>query len=283
MLKQLYRFQIQDQVLTDVWTAVDTADQATVWLLGVSLVPERREQMISGLRAAASERRIEICSAEGMVYLVTKTRAETNELRARLVERGLVAPRVETTPELHDISKRRQKWNILRWGVILPVLIVALIVGAFVAARRPGVSPQPDASVTSPEPNRTMPSPNSLEAGKAAFAQKQYADAERFFTKACSEGAAQGCGYLGYLAATGLDGRKKNKSRARPLYVRGCDLGDLRSCYSLASIDQDLHQFAEARTLFRKACDGGVDEACKELNLETGGAKEPLPPGASPQ
>ena len=110
----------------------------------------------------------------------------------------------------------------------------------------------------------------------ALFSQKQYKEARPLFEQACNgtdengfkyagfDGDMKACNYLGYLYAQGLGGTH-DTNRARDVYQRACNQGTLSSCASLGSLYQDAGNSEEARKYFKKACQGGVTEACDLL------------------
>ncbi|MGO9318191.1 MAG: protein kinase domain-containing protein [Terracidiphilus sp.] len=108
------------------------------------------------------------------------------------------------------------------------------------------------------------PEPSAYDQGKAAYKSEQYAQARLFFKQACDGGVNDACNYLGYIYAQGL-GVPPDAKTAREIYQKACEQGNLLSCTSLGTIDQDDKKFAEARTYFKQACDGGVKDACELL------------------
>jgi bacterioferritin-associated ferredoxin len=93
---------------------------------------------------------------------------------------------------------------------------------------------------------------------------KKYAEARTYFKQACDGEKYEACNYLGYLYAQGLGG-PRDKQMARQIYQNACDQKDLSSCTSLGSMNQDDKKYAEARTYYKQACDGGVKDACELL------------------
>ena len=96
------------------------------------------------------------------------------------------------------------------------------------------------------------------------YKQKRYTDARSLFDQACSGGEMKACNYLGYLYAKGLGGAQVTK-KAREVYQIACYQGTLSSCASLGSLYQDSGDRDDASKYFKKACDGGVTEACDLL------------------
>lgn len=69
-------------------------------------------------------------------------------------------------------------------------------------------------------------------------------------------------------------GGPRDLPRARTLYQRACDGGELESCKNLGFLfDTNVPpDRARAAALYQRACDGGVLEACNNLaNLYLGG------------
>jgi tetratricopeptide (TPR) repeat protein len=134
-----------------------------------------------------------------------------------------------------------------------------------------------DSAFTSRSPS-TYPSPVPASAGAlpapdfaeieqeavALYKQKRYANARPLFDQACNDGEMKACNYLGYLYAQGLGGPHDRK-KAQDVYQRACDQETLSSCASLGSLYQDAGDGDNARKYFRKACNGGVAEACDLL------------------
>jgi serine/threonine-protein kinase len=108
------------------------------------------------------------------------------------------------------------------------------------------------------------PEPSAYDRGKAAYKSEQYAQARLLFKQACDGGVNDACNYLGYLYAQGLGGLPDAET-ARKIYQKACEQGNLLSCTSLGTMDQDDKKYAEARTYFKQACDGGVKDACELL------------------
>jgi hypothetical protein len=137
----------------------------------------------------------------------------------------------------------------------------------------------------STEPSRAVTTSGASAASHVAeiekqaiglFNQKRYSDARPLFDQACNgtdengfkyagfDGDMKACNYLGYLYAQGLGGAHDTQ-KARDVYQRACDQGTLSSCASLGSLYQDAGDDDSARKNFRKACIGGVAEACDLL------------------
>jgi uncharacterized protein len=88
-----------------------------------------------------------------------------------------------------------------------------------------------------------------------------------YFSKAC-ERSDRSCHGLAVATAHG-DGTAKNLPKARALYRKACDAGQLASCNNLGDLERrglgGRKDLADAKLLFKKACDGEVDVACKNL------------------
>jgi hypothetical protein len=114
-----------------------------------------------------------------------------------------------------------------------------------------------------------LPLPNpqtgsAYDQGKSAYDNKQYPLARTLFSQACNGGEKNACNYLGYMYAQGQGGARDQR-KALEVYQKGCELGNLRSCVNLGSLFQDTGNNDEARKYFKKACDGGLTEACDLL------------------
>ena len=108
------------------------------------------------------------------------------------------------------------------------------------------------------------PEPSAYDQGKAAYDNKDYAQARTLFTQACDGGNMNACNYLGFIYANGL-GISPDAKTAQEIYQKACDQGNLRSCTGLGSVYQNLGNNGEARKYFQKACEGKVAEACEYL------------------
>jgi TPR repeat protein len=105
---------------------------------------------------------------------------------------------------------------------------------------------------------------NYFRQAEEEFKAKRYDEARRHFGSACTDGTQEACDYLGFMYAQGLGGSPDEK-KARTIYENGCERNDLKSCVGLGSLDHDAGKARLARTEFKKACDGGLAEACKLL------------------
>jgi serine/threonine-protein kinase len=97
--------------------------------------------------------------------------------------------------------------------------------------------------------------------GKSSYEHKQYAQARTFFSQACNSGEMKACNYLGYMYAQGQGGAR-DQGKAQEVYQKACEQSNFSSCASLGSLFQDTGNSDEARKYFKKACDGGLTEAC---------------------
>jgi TPR repeat protein len=104
------------------------------------------------------------------------------------------------------------------------------------------------------------------------YEQKRYSEAEPLFGRACNDGDAASCNYLGsmYLNGTGVS---KDEPRAVELYTKACDAGIPEGCnnlgdlYSHVSIggSYDAANASRAKTLYVRACDAGNGAGCDSL------------------
>jgi TPR repeat protein len=90
------------------------------------------------------------------------------------------------------------------------------------------------------------------------------ARAESLLQRACDEGSGWGCGELGSLLLG--RGTPETRRRAAALYEKGCGGDSPGSCAFLAQMletgDGVRRDAARAKTLYRKACEGGYAPAC---------------------
>jgi len=96
--------------------------------------------------------------------------------------------------------------------------------------------------------------------------------ASRLFFKACESGVADGCTWMGKLMEAGekvSDERVRGMAQKRVVkyYRKACDGGSMEGCYLLgkrhltgAGVPRDPET---ARSLLKKACDLGVEQACE--------------------
>jgi hypothetical protein len=97
--------------------------------------------------------------------------------------------------------------------------------------------------------------------GLSSYKNKQYPQARTLFSQACSSNELKACNYLGYLYAQGQGGAR-DQGKAQEVYQKACEQNNFTSCTSLGSLYQDTGNSEEARKYFKKACDGGLTEAC---------------------
>jgi TPR repeat protein len=92
--------------------------------------------------------------------------------------------------------------------------------------------------------------------------------ARTFLQKACDGGIGTRCTVLGLLLETGDEVVTVDLPRAAQAYQRACDLNDARGCARLGGMYQDGRGVREDRNradaLFRRACDIGTDDVCRE-------------------
>ncbi|MBI5477353.1 MAG: SEL1-like repeat protein [Deltaproteobacteria bacterium] len=109
-----------------------------------------------------------------------------------------------------------------------------------------------------------------------------------FYRRACDRNVAAGCTNYGFYMYWGRAGLTTDKARGAALYAKGCNGGDSVGCNNLASayawgqgVPADLDA---AIRLFRKACDAGVQLACKNAkDTEIRRAAMPRPPEVAPR
>lgn len=104
----------------------------------------------------------------------------------------------------------------------------------------------------------------TFDQAKAAWENKQYAEARSLFKQACDGGDKLSCNYLAYDYANGLGG-PANADLAESLYKKSCEDGVMKSCASLGSIYETKGDLTQAKTYYQKACDGGSADGCKFL------------------
>ncbi len=86
--------------------------------------------------------------------------------------------------------------------------------------------------------------------------------ARSLFDRACSGESASGCALLGEAFFQGLGG-KKDRQRAVELWTSSCEDGAALGCYDLAQ-EVRPRDPVQARGLFEKACQFGLERACAE-------------------
>jgi len=122
--------------------------------------------------------------------------------------------------------------------------------------------------------------------GEALFNNKQYAEADELFHKACQGGIgaacfharlfaeacrlrdANGCNALGNDATMGRNGPRDFHVAAQ-YYSKACDLGKTEGCFNLAnlydSMSSGMMDLGRAASNYSKLCDGGYPAACSQL------------------
>jgi hypothetical protein len=86
--------------------------------------------------------------------------------------------------------------------------------------------------------------------------------------QACEAGAAAACHALADALDRGAPGLPRDRTRARALYQRGCELGSVPSCSSFAALEMQAGGDADteaARKAFEKACELGDAPGCANL------------------
>lgn len=138
----------------------------------------------------------------------------------------------------------------------------------------PEAAPATSTSVPpkTPAPKKTSEANGGAIAQQAddLYTSQQYAQAQPLLQKACNQGHAESCNYLGvmYQFKLGVD---QDYSQAVSLYDKACNGGKMLGCNNLAflyqhklGVDQD---YAHALALYQKACDGGEPSACNSLGV----------------
>jgi TPR repeat protein len=163
-------------------------------------------------------------------------------------------------------------------GVYGSAQVVALLAGLMAAAASPRSAPaacQPQDGADACQARCDAGSQQSCAVlaimylrGEVA-AGRDDAKAERPLRRACAAKVPLGCGGLGsFYAAV-----RKDFKKARPLYERACDAGDVLSCESLGGIalgraaldgstPADPPAARKANVYYRKACELGSAVAC---------------------
>jgi len=132
--------------------------------------------------------------------------------------------------------------------------------------------PQPHPADPLPSINRVPTDsvdPNSTaKSAIALYNQKQYALAEPLFERACDEGHADSCDYLGWMYQHQL-GVAQDYSRARDLYHKACDSGSFAGCNNLGYLYQArlgvAQDYGRANELYTRACNGQLAAGCDNL------------------
>lgn len=97
--------------------------------------------------------------------------------------------------------------------------------------------------------------------------KKDYSKAKPLFEKGCTAGDQDGCKELAVLYQYGR-GVAKNEAKALEIYTKACDAKNSTSCYYAA----ELHRYGrgtakdlnKAKAMFAKACSFGYKSACNK-------------------
>ncbi len=96
--------------------------------------------------------------------------------------------------------------------------------------------------------------------------------ARQLFTRACDDGSAAACTYIGLATAKG-EGGPADDTKAAVLYAKACDGGHLEGCAMLgaatAAGNGTAQNDARAATLLERACSGGDAVGCNVLGILT--------------
>ncbi len=94
--------------------------------------------------------------------------------------------------------------------------------------------------------------------------QTDLQEAALLFQKACDGEDGAGCESLGHMHINGF-GMKKDYKTAWKFYKMACSYGNAKGCYKSGLLYQVNKYSKDAKQLFRKACNGGYQDACREL------------------
>jgi len=263
MGKQLYRFQIRQEVSSGVLTAVDEADQSNIWLLKIALRAEQYQQDLKELEEMADGEHCESFTAKPNYYLVATSEARMKELKAAIVSKGFWPEEAERD---EDKPPSLRFAGVLVFALLL-IAVVTVVIRTQIRAKTQTPTPAPSVHYSSDTPQIPLPKPKGsdpYDEGKKNFDQKSYRQARNFFAQACDNEDMRACNYLGYLYARGLGG-PRDLAKAREIYQRACEKNTLSSCASLGSLYEDAGNHGEARKYFQRACNGGVAEGCDLL------------------
>ena len=75
-----------------------------------------------------------------------------------------------------------------------------------------------------------------------------------------------GCVSLGYMHINGYAGMEKSYITAWKYYKMGCNYGAVKGCYKSGLLYFINKYYDKAKQLFKKACNGGYQDACREYN-----------------
>ncbi len=88
------------------------------------------------------------------------------------------------------------------------------------------------------------------------------------YQRECDAGKAHSCTREGIFYAFGTWGHKKDYTKAKPLFEKGCNAGDQEGCKELALLYQygrgTAKDLKKAAALFAKACSLGYKAACNK-------------------
>ena len=147
-----------------------------------------------------------------------------------------------------------------------------------VTPERPA-TPQPHTTTTYPAaqtvpnaaPRPQTSSSDSKTTARQAIAlynEKQYTLAEPLFDKACSEGHADSCDYLGWMYQHQM-GVPQDYSRAHDLYTKACDADSMAGCNNLGYMYQAhlgvAQDYSRANALYSRACNEQLAAGCDNL------------------
>lgn len=159
-------------------------------------------------------------------------------------------------------------------------------------------------TAASPPSSPSATSNAALNAGNAAYAQRDFVTAVAQFASACDAGNPTACGALGgmYLRGEGVrasgaraagplaracdagiaascgslgvlydsgNGLSVNRTRAFTLFNGACSRADMASCYNLGRLYESgqgaARNVAEAAALYQRACTAGIADACSSV------------------
>ncbi|MGI9508333.1 MAG: tetratricopeptide repeat protein [Geminicoccaceae bacterium] len=90
------------------------------------------------------------------------------------------------------------------------------------------------------------------------------------FKRACSAGVPHACGALGEAYANG-SGVVKDETKAVTFLRQACDANDIDACFNLAVIYDEGPSIGDAASLYQRACEERLAEACYALGMRYGG------------
>src|ERR1043165_9528934 len=87
----------------------------------------------------------------------------------------------------------------------------------------------------------------------------------RIYEEACAAAVSAGCANLAALYASGK-GVKVDLARARELYAKGCNDGDMNACMGLGDLYRRGPPGEHARSipLYERACKANIGRACTQ-------------------